>query len=114
MATKNIEHFFETYPSDVRLKSAYEEYSYKGKSEPISSGKLDGDFYYEVKAKGHPEFTCYGEGPEMLDYIFCSEKLNVVKVLKIPDKDLVTKESNALPNSIFPSDHLRIEAIVQL
>ncbi len=66
---RNVEHFAAEYPHKLKLKSAYEDYQYRiNKTQTHETGGLDG------KLKGHPEYTCYGnDGPEMLDYIFCSE-----------------------------------------
>ena len=57
-----------------------------------------------------PEFTNYTfyfKGT--IDHILHNSKLKVLELLEVPKKDHL-KAEKTLPNSVFPSDHLRIEA----
>ena len=48
-----------------------------------------------------------------IDYIFYNpDCLNLVSVLQMPDEDIL-KAQNCLPSKLFPSDHMRIEAIFE-
>lgn len=64
-----------------------------------------------------PDFTNYarpGDAPtfiETLDYLFCSQNLDVVDVLKLPNRD---KFNRPFPIEQEPSDHIMIGATVRL
>ena len=49
-----------------------------------------------------------------IDYILYNPSaLTLISVLKMPEPDLL-KAQNFLPSKLFPSDHLRIEAIFEV
>lgn len=75
------------------MKSAYKEFC---GAEP--------DFTNWAVVKNNPPFI------ECLDYIFYSNKLKVVDVLKLPDRNNI---QGPLPNATEPSDHLMIGAVFQ-
>ena len=61
-----------------------------------------------------PEFTCYTKGHHggVIDHIYYTDKhFDVVSLLELPKKEYVEE---GLPNALFPSDHLRIEAVLRL
>jgi mRNA deadenylase 3'-5' endonuclease subunit Ccr4 len=62
----------------------------------------------------NPKWTNYTVGFKgTIDHIFVSPNVTINKILDIPtDKELQSEV--ALPNSKFPSDHIRIAAILQL
>ena len=79
------------------------------------------DYYRnEVKNKqygflrNHPKYTNYtNKFIDTLDYIFYSNSLVKLKILKIPDIEKErnnTKEKIFLPNENHPSDHLKLVA----
>ena len=58
----------------------------------------------------YPEFTCFTKGGHggVIDHIYFTKKhFDVVSLLELPKKEYVKQ---GLPNELFPSDHLRIEA----
>ena len=59
-----------------------------------------------------PKFTNYTESFNgTLDHLFYNKDLlDVVSLLDIPDEHDVTREKG-LPSTLFPSDHVRIEAV---
>ena len=59
----------------------------------------------------NPKFTNYcPDFKGTLDHIlYNSSALEVLELLEMPPDEAITKEV-ALPSTIFPSDHLRIEA----
>ena len=75
-------------PVDLPLKSAYGNYN----------------------EGSHPAWTHYKDVFQgTLDYIFHSPTLSVMNLLPLPSEEEVTAEV-AIPNSVFPSDHLPIMA----
>ena len=59
----------------------------------------------------NPKYTNYCvDFKGTLDHILYNKsKLEVIEFLEMPDESLITQEG-ALPSTLFPSDHLRIEA----
>ena len=59
----------------------------------------------------YPDFTVYTKRfKEVIDHIFYTKKhFDVVSLLELPSSDDC---EDLLPNRHFPSDHLRIEAIL--
>ena len=54
------------------------------------------------------------EGPRIADMIFITpEFIRVKSLLKLPDIS-DPGASPALPNSLFPSDHIRVEAVLEI
>jgi mRNA deadenylase 3'-5' endonuclease subunit Ccr4 len=86
---------YETYMRYC-LKSAYFDYS-----------KSTNDDNY---LRTHPSFTNYTQYfKETIDYIFYSQSMRLIKILKLPTLEEVKKESY-LPSSCFPSDHIKLYA----
>jgi len=73
---------------------------------------------YATSLGAEPELTNFVERSEQndspfcgpLDYIFFNQHLDIQGVRKLPPKHLVKSEF-ALPNILFPSDHLPVQAI---
>ena len=66
--------------------------------------------YANYSEGAHPVWTHYVDKFQgTLDYIFYSPTLQVKNLLPLPSLEEVTAET-ALPNSVFPSDHLPIMA----
>lgn len=65
-----------------------------------------------MKGSGHPDFTCYSkDNKKCIDYILYSRgHFRTVSVLEMPA--LASVSTPYLPNEHFPSDHLRIEAVL--
>ena len=83
-----------------KLKSSYSNFG---------EGNSDHDWCDDQMAR-HPSHTMYVPGCESnIDYIFHSDALVVTHLLELPDKQLLDSEVH-LPNKVFPSDHLRIQA----
>ena len=82
------------------MRSAYDVYKGEKKSE---------------FSDNHPDFSTYThEFIGLLDYILYSEgSISVTQLLKVPTNDDLIK-SHKLPNSKFPSDHLKICARLRL
>ena len=59
----------------------------------------------------NPKYTNYCvDFKGTLDHILYNKsKLEVIEFLEMPDESLIPQEG-ALPSTLFPSDHLRIEA----
>ena len=59
-----------------------------------------------------PEFTVYSnDNKKVIDHIFYTKKdFEVISLLTMPNQEDV---ADLLPNRHYPSDHLRIEAILQ-
>ena len=58
----------------------------------------------------HPRFSSYKyDGQKMIDHIFITNHFKVSSLLSMPLKGL----KPALPNSNYPSDHVRIEAVLE-
>ncbi|CDW80670.1 potential mrna deadenylase and ccr4-not complex subunit ccr4p [Stylonychia lemnae] len=99
-----------------KINQLYQELTRKKKFKLISSYQKyniipEADMHNDLerRLKGHPSFTNYtGKYKDHFDYIFHSENL-----LEMPTLEDLTMET-ALPNSIFPSDHVRIEALFSL
>lgn len=69
----------------------------------------------ELNERNHPacSFNCHGSNRN-LDYIFYSPGSMIVsKLLEMPDDEQITREGG-LPSSLFPSDHIRIQAEFQV
>ena len=64
-----------------------------------------------------PPYTLV-KGPRIrgvVDHIYINKKFKCNELLELPDEDDINREGNhALPNSIFPSDHIRVEAKLSL
>ena len=62
-----------------------------------------------------PKFTNYTENFKgTLDHIFYNkDRLEVTHLLEIPDVSQAGRDKG-LPSLLFPSDHVRIESILQL
>ena len=96
---KFIEMFWETEKHNLKLRSAYDIYN-NDKNE----------FKSVLESfENHPDFTTLThEHSLVLDYIFySSEHLSVVDLLKIPTNDTDIRSAK-LPNTKYPSDHLKI------
>ena len=66
--------------------------------------------YANYENGGHPKFSSYKyDSVKMIDHIFVTEHFKVCSLLQMPVSGL----RPALPNSNFPSDHLRIEAVIE-
>ncbi len=100
---KFMEMLWEEYPNKFNLRSAYDIY------------KVSSNTDFEDYVDNHPDFTVYThEFIGLLDYIFYSQaNLEVVELLKVPTSDIEIKASK-LPNSKYPSDHLKIGARFRL
>lgn len=72
--------------------------------------------YVQINGK-EPDFTNFartGDAPtfiETLDYLFCSQHLDVVDVMRLPHRDNV---EGPLPAAAEPSDHIMIGATLRL
>jgi mRNA deadenylase 3'-5' endonuclease subunit Ccr4 len=64
-----------------------------------------------MQETSHPQYTMYAKGADAnFDYIFYSpSSMQVEEILRMPTFEEISKENNLLPNSSFPSDHLRLE-----
>ena len=61
--------------------------------------------------RGFPPFTVYSIVQKVIDHIFFTKKhFEVVSLLEMPKQEDV---ADMLPNKLFPSDHLRIEAVLR-
>ena len=61
---------------------------------------------------GYQIYTAYTkEESKCIDHIMYSKEFELVSLLEMPDFPYV---SDGLPNAIFPSDHMRIEAVLRL
>lgn len=98
---KFIDMFWETEKHGLDLRSAYD--SYKKYNDKFTSVLESGE--------NHPDFTVHTKDDSlMLDYIiYNSNKLKVTDLLKVPTQDPDIKLTK-LPNSKYPSDHLKIAA----
>jgi len=57
-----------------------------------------------------PKYTNYTEGFKgTIDHIFFNEKLTLLSILDVVDEKICKKEK-ALPSTLLPSDHIRLEA----
>jgi len=72
-------------------------------------------------ANFHPEYTNYTrQWQGCIDWImYSSQSLNLISILKIPPIEELSAEDMEteildLPNKLYPSDHLRIEAVFQV
>jgi len=101
--SQNIMHFQAKYRHSFSLKSAYETYKKVDEDSKLTE--------IEKMIKGHPEYTNFTNNFKgCLDYILYDYRLlKIRKLLPIPDKEICLKET-ALPNTQFPSDHIRLEA----
>lgn len=108
---KFIEAINKEYSHDLKLRSAYD--CYKGNiakdaiSLEMSEGHMTDDLFNRL-ADEHPMFTNYNHDFNgCLDYIFYTfDKLRLVSLLKVPNDEYI--KHNALPNEVYPSDHLKI------
>jgi mRNA deadenylase 3'-5' endonuclease subunit Ccr4 len=100
---KFMEHFWNDQKLSLSLRSAYDIY------------KVGNNKDFEDFADNHPDFSTYThEFIGTIDYILYSQKhLEVVELLKLPTHDVEVK-SNKLPNSKYPSDHLKVGARFRL
>eukprot|EP00347_Sterkiella_histriomuscorum_P013489 403364523 len=79
---------------------------------PVQESQLTQD--YNCRVKGHPLHTNFtSKYQDHFDYIFHTNDMSVESLLEVPTLDVLTKET-ALPNKMFPSDHLRMEAILSM
>jgi mRNA deadenylase 3'-5' endonuclease subunit Ccr4 len=87
--------------------------------ERVSSSKLTSaySFYNQAKSSSaaHPSYTNYTRDfKATLDYIFFSQdNIRVLSLLEVPDISKGDSVVTSLPNAEYPSDHLRIEAVLQ-
>jgi CCR4-NOT transcription complex subunit 6 len=100
---KFMEHFWNEHKHNLNLRSAYDIY------------KVGSNKDYEDYAENHPDFSTYThEFVGTIDYILYNQnKIEVAELLKLPTHDIEVK-SNKLPNSKYPSDHLKIGARLRL
>ena len=62
----------------------------------------------------YPAWTQYNQDFKITtDHLFVNRRVAVKKVLSLPEESELTEET-ALPNSKYPSDHLRLEAVIQI
>jgi CCR4-NOT transcription complex subunit 6 len=96
---KFMELLWNENPNKLELRSAYDVY------------KVSNSNDFEDYADNHPDFSTYThEFIGNLDYIIYSQKsLEVVELLKLPTHDHEVK-AQKLPNSKYPSDHLKVGA----
>lgn len=66
---------------------------------------IEPEFTHFTKGEGRPSFM------EPLDYLFCTEGVDVVDVMRLPHRDSM---QSAIPDAIEPSDHVMIGATVRL
>ena len=71
--------------------------------------------------QGHPSYSNYTQKWHgLIDWIlFSQENLKLISILEIPSKEELCSEEDKpesvdLPNKIYPSDHLRMEAVFEL
>ena len=59
-----------------------------------------------------PEFTVYAKDvKKVIDHIFVTKKdFDILSLLELPKKEDV---EDSIPNRHFPSDHLRLEAVLK-
>jgi len=84
------------------------------------SHKLQLKSAYRTCNGREPQITNFVEKNEMndkftgcLDYLFCNQHLRVRAVRKLPQQQFLESEF-ALPNYVFPSDHIPLQAIFTL
>ena len=107
---RRILHIWEQFKHCFRLKSAYENYKlHKEKGEENEMIVMGEDL--------HPDYTlvkmfCSKRFKACLDYLWYNKgTMDVIKLLEIPDEMTIAQKGlPGLPNSLFSSDHLRIEA----
>ena len=89
------------------IQSAYQMYD-------IQAGRIATDERLS-RDQTMPRFTNYVQNFQgTLDHIFYNtDQLKVTHLLETPDESQVLREK-ALPSTMFPSDHVRIEAIFLL
>jgi mRNA deadenylase 3'-5' endonuclease subunit Ccr4 len=78
--------------------------------EGIKQAIAQQDSYKNARAKLQPLYTNYTETFKgTLDHLLHNECLLPLEMLEIPEEMKLKKEV-ALPSTLFPSDHVRIEA----
>ncbi|TNV78978.1 hypothetical protein FGO68_gene13172 [Halteria grandinella] len=93
-----------------KLKSSYSQYKAFKDQIPDYPADSTGLTEFEAMIDGHQPYTNYtGDYKDTLDFIFHSKHLQLQSLLEMPSVQDLTVET-ALPSSVFPSDHLRIEA----
>jgi len=102
---KRVLHIWEHFKHGFQLNSAYENY------------KMHRNEIFEDSSDSHPDYTLVKtffsrRFKSCLDYLWYNKgTVDVLKVLEIPDESTIAKKGLAgLPNSLFSSDHIRIEA----
>ncbi len=105
------------YKHAISFKSAYEQYQYRLAGQPwMDSMNID------MKVRGYPPYSNFTpDFKSFIDYIFYhGERMKLLKVLKIPPQHMLEYNGEkggkgyGLPNDIFPSDHVRMEAVIQM
>lgn len=67
-----------------------------------------------TSAAGLPKYSNYTQGfKDLLDYVYVSRGLTVVRVAPFPDESVLS-EHTALPSMHFPSDHIAVAVDVRL
>lgn len=101
----------------VQIGQAYEKLKKAGKLLPISNKLVSAYQDYFLSGRNmlerHP-YTIYGSMFKgTIDYILYNPgALKLVSILAMPD-EAIMRAQNFLPSRLFPSDHLRIEAIFE-
>ncbi|KAJ1547204.1 RNA exonuclease ngl2 [Nowakowskiella sp. JEL0078] len=98
---------FKSYP---KFKSSYANYRDHDHSHTINPDWFNAEGICEEHWAGEPSYTNFGIWKGTLDYIFYSNDFpgvncSVVKLLEIPKEDVLKP---AIPNNIFPSDHISV------
>ena len=98
-----MELFWNEHQHNLELRSAYDIY------------KVGSNTDYADWSENHPDFSTYThEFIGTLDYIlYTANNLEVLELMKLPTHDVEVK-TNKLPNSKYPSDHLKIGARFRL
>ena len=102
-------------PLAGNLESVYSLYNLGRESEGDETSRTtetNSDTQSQIRRdEANPKFTNYSvDFKGTLDHIlYNKQKLEVLEFLEMPPEELITKET-ALPSTLFPSDHMRIEA----
>ena len=68
----------------------------------------------ELRDQTYPDWTKYTESFQgTVDHVFVNENIVINKILALPEESEVIQET-ALPNTNYPSDHLRLEVVFRV
>lgn len=106
----NVDHKPVAYKSVAEYKTQYY------KDVQVLNNQFKGTFessYQNYSHEGHPPFTSYSKDHHIcIDYIMFSKgSFKVNSVLQMPQNE--SDLSPSIPNKWYPSDHLRIEAVIE-